>query len=259
MKTSFFKSTFLFLLLLAGTFGVSHAQQSSVDDTSGKKITVFTIGDSTMANKKAEVAPETGWCQVFSTFVDQTVEIKNRAVNGRSTKSFLAEGRWKSVLDSLKEGDYVFIQFGHNDEKIQDSTRYTEPFTSYRKNLERFVRESRGKGANPILFTPIVRRKFENGFLSDTHGNYPVVVRQVAAEENVPLIDLQLLTAGAVTVLGDEVSKGIYLWTSPTEKFPEGRKDDTHLKVEGATLVAKLAAQQLVLLDNSLAKRIKDK
>ena len=233
--------------------------QKAVTDGSNKTITVFTIGDSTMANKKAEVAPETGWCQVFSAFVDQSVDVKNRAINGRSTKSFITEGRWKSVLDSLQSGDYVFIQFGHNDEKIQDSTRYTEPFTSYRKNLERFVSETREKGATPILFTSIVRRKFENGFLMDTHGNYPVVVRQVAVEMNVPMIDLQLLTAGAVTALGDEASKNIYLWTPPTDKFPEGRKDDTHLKVEGATLFAKLAAQQLILLDNSLATKIRFK
>jgi len=254
MKFSVIKPTFLFLLLLFGIYEIASAQQSS-----GNHITVFTIGDSTMANKKADVAPETGWCQVFSAFVDQTVDVKNRAVNGRSTKSFISEGRWKAVFDSLKSGDYVFIQFGHNDAKIQDSTRYTEPFTSYRKNLERFVRETREKGATPILFTSIVRRKFENGFLTDTHGNYPVVTRLVAAEQNVLLIDLQLLTAGAVTALGDEASKSIYLWTPPTEKFPEGRKDDTHLKVEGANLVAKLAAQQLILLDNSLAKRIKVK
>ena len=252
MKIAFFKTTFLFVLLLAGISDISIAQQ-----TGENRIAVFTIGDSTMANKKAEVAPETGWCQVFNAFVDSSVEIKNRAVNGRSTKSFITEGRWKSVTDSLKTGDYVFIQFGHNDQKILDSTRYTEPFTTYRKNLERFVRETRDKGATPILITSIVRRKFENGFLTDTHGNYPVVVRQVAAEMNVPLIDLQLLTAGAVTALGDEASKQIYLWTLPTDKFPEGRKDDTHLNVDGATLVAKLAAQQLILPDNSLTKWIR--
>ncbi|HNX55409.1 MAG TPA: rhamnogalacturonan acetylesterase, partial [Prolixibacteraceae bacterium] len=216
------------------------------------KFTVWTIGDSTMANKKEEVAPETGWCQAFPNFVSDKVEIKNRAMNGRSSKSFITEGRWKWVLDSLKPGDYVFIQFGHNDEKNQDSTRYTEPFTLYRKNLERFVRETREKGATPVLFTSIVRRKFENGMLSDTHGNYPVVTRIVANEMKVPLVDLQLLTAGAVTALGDELSKQVYLWTQPNTKFPEGRKDDTHLSVEGANLVAKLAAQQLMcLLRNS--------
>ena len=249
-----YKSIICYIIILTGIAKIGVAQNMSEN-----RITVFTIGDSTMANKKAEVAPETGWCQVFNAFVDSSVEIKNRAVNGRSTKSFITEGRWKSVTDSLKTGDYVFIQFGHNDQKILDSTRYTEPFTTYRKNLERFVRETRDKGATPILITSIVRRKFENGFLTDTHGNYPVVVRQVAAEMNVPLIDLQLLTAGAVTALGDEASKQIYLWTLPTDKFPEGRKDDTHLNVDGATLVAKLAAQQLILPDNSLARKIRCK
>ena len=252
MKRSNFKSIFLFFLIVTGNIAISLAQQ-----TSGNRITVFTIGDSTMANKKAEVFPETGWCQVLPSFFDQNVEVKNRAINGRSTKSFIAEGRWKTILDSLKTDDYVFIQFGHNDAKIQDSTRYAEPFTTYRKNLERFVRESREKGAIPILFTPIVRRKFENGFLTDTHGNYPVVVRVVAAEMHVPMIDMQLLTAGAVTALGDEASKKIYLWTPPTQKFTKERKDDTHLNVEGANLFAKLAVQQLIMLDNSLSKRVK--
>ncbi|OFX55853.1 MAG: hypothetical protein A2066_01535 [Bacteroidetes bacterium GWB2_41_8] len=248
------KQSFLILLIGALLFFVNgiFAQQP----TSGK-FTVFTIGDSTMASKKAEVAPETGWCQVFSEFVDSSVEIKNRAVNGRSSKSFITEGRWKAVLDSLQTGDYVFIQFGHNDQKIQDSTRYTEPFTTYRNNLERFVRETREKGATPILFTPIVRRKFENGFLIDTHGNYPVATRMVATEMNVPLVDLQMITTGAVTALGEEPSKQIYLWTPPTEKFPKERNDDTHLSVEGARLVAKLAAQQLILMDNSFAKQLK--
>ena len=259
MQMQKIRNTLLMLVLFAAGGGVASAQQSAERETSGQKMTVFTIGDSTMANKKAEVFPETGWCMAFPAFVDNQVEVKNRAVNGRSTKSFIAEGRWKAVLDSLKRGDYVFIQFGHNDEKVQDTTRYTEPFTTYAENLERFVRETREKGAHPILFTPIVRRKFENGFLTDTHGNYPVAVRQVAAEWNVPLVDLQFLTAGAVTALGDEASKAIYLWTPPTDRFQQGRKDDTHLKVEGARLVAKLAAQQLILMDNSLARHIRNK
>ena len=242
----------LMLLVMILTNGSVIAQPNS-----GEHFTVWTIGDSTMANKKAEVTPETGWCQVFHEFVTNNVEVRNRAMNGRSTKSFINEGRWTSILDSLKAGDYVFIQFGHNDEKFQDTTRFTDPFTSYKKNLERFVREARGKGATPILFTSIVRRKFENGLLKDTHGDYPVATRLVASQMNVPLIDLQLLTAGAVTALGDEPSKQIFLWTQSNAKLPEGRKDDTHLSVEGAHLVAKLAVEQLMLLDNSLTKNLK--
>jgi lysophospholipase L1-like esterase len=244
-------------LILALLVSIVFNNSVFAQTNTGEHFTVWTIGDSTMANKKADVTPETGWCQVFHEFVTNNVEVRNRAVNGRSTKSFINEGRWTSILDSLKAGDYVFIQFGHNDEKSQDSTRFTDPFTSYQRNLECFVRETREKGATPILFTSIVRRKFENGLLTDTHGDYPAATRLVASQMNIPLIDLQLLTAGAVTALGDERSKQIYLWTQPNAKFPGGRKDDTHLSVEGAHLVAKLAVQQLMQLDNSLTKSLK--
>ena len=209
-----------------------------------KPFAIYTIGDSTMANKKPEVYPETGWCQVLPDFFNETVTIRNHAVNGRSTKSFIDEGRWQAVLDSLTPGDYVFIQFGHNDEKIQDSTRYTIPFGSYSENLKKFVTESCEKGANPVLLTSIVRRKFdEAGKLTDTHGDYPGATRKVAVELNVPLIDLQKLTENWVNGLGDEPSKTMFLYTEPNEKFPEGRKDDTHLCEEGARQIARLAME----------------
>jgi lysophospholipase L1-like esterase len=257
MRYPIFRFCLVTLLIMTGTSSRSFCQQKAAEKPSDDPVTVFTIGDSTMADKKAEVAPETGWCQAFRAFVDQTVTVKNCAVNGRSSKSFITEKRWKAVTDSLKKGDFVFIQFGHNDEKIQDTSRYAEPNTGYRSNLARFVNETRDHGATPILFTSIVRRKFENGFLVDTHKDYPVVVRQLAAEMNVPLVDLELLTAGAVTALGEEPSKKVYLWTPPSGKFPEGRKDDTHLSAEGAYLYAKLAAQQLKRMDNLLAGRIR--
>lgn len=251
------KFSLAFLLAMACTGSRAPGRQKSAETSPRSSFTIFTIGDSTMADKKAETAPETGWCQAFRDYTDTGILLKNCAVNGRSSKSFIDEKRWKAVADSLKEGDYVFIQFGHNDEKIQDSTRYAEPATAYRSNLARFVRETREHGATPILFTSIVRRKFENGLLADTHKDYPVVVRQLAAEMMVPLVDLELLTAGAVTALGEEDSKKIYLWTPPSGKFPAGRKDDTHLSREGADLVARLAATQLVRMNNTLAGRIR--
>lgn len=225
-----------------------------------KPFTIYTIGDSTMANKKAEVHPETGWCQVLPDFFDSLVTIRNHAVNGRSSKSFIDEGRWKAVLDSLKPGDYLFIQFGHNDEKDYDSTRYTKPFGTYSENLRMFVSNSREKGANPVLFTSIVRRKFdENGKLTDTHGDYPMATRKVAEELNVPLIDLQKLTKDWVNSLGDEPSKAMFLWTEPNEKFPEGRKDDTHLCEKGARQVALLAMQEAEKQNLAFAKNLKSK
>lgn len=141
-----------------------------------QKTTVYCIGDSTMANKKdPEKNPEHGWAQVLQPFFTDKIVIENKAVNGRSTKSFISEKRWDSVYKKLKKGDYVLIEFGHNDEKIEDSTRYTNPHTAYRYNLIRFVKETREKGAFPVLLTSIARRNFnEKGVLVPTHGDYPL-------------------------------------------------------------------------------------
>ena len=224
-----------------------------------KTITVYTIGDSTMANKKAEVYPETGWGQVFQTYFDSGVKVANHAVNGRSSKSFLTEGRWKVVLDSLRRGDFVFIQFGHNDEKFDKPLLYTEPQTTFQQNLEKYVVETRKKGATPILMTPIVRRKFDvAGKLIDTHGKYPDAVRELASRLKVKLVDMQNLTFNFVEPMGDEPSKKIYLWTPSDQNFPEGRKDDTHLSVEGATAFAGIVAREVAKMKVSLAKHVKD-
>ena len=242
---------FLLLLIFASFSGCKSPENP---------VTIYTIGDSTMANKKPDVYPETGWCQVLNQFFDSTVTIKNHGVNGRSSKSFIGEGRWQAILDSLQPGDYVFIQFGHNDEKDYDSTRYSAPFGLYSVNLEKFVVETRGKSAKPVLFTSIVRRKFDgNGHLTNTHGDYPEATRQVAKRLNVPLVDLEKLTEEWISSLGDEPSKVMFLWTEPDEKFPEGRKDDTHLSETGAKHVAQLAAEDMKRQNLDFANRIKIK
>lgn len=242
------KTVSLLLLFLVGL--------SSCRDQ--KPFTIYAIGDSTMANKKQRVYPETGWCQVLNLYFDESVIVSNQAVNGRSSKSFIDEGRWQVVLDSLSDGDFVFIQFGHNDQKEYDSTRYTNPNGTYTENLERFVNESRSKGANPVLFTSIVRRKFgDDGKLLDTHGEYPEACRKVAGEMNVSLIDLQELTEKWVNDLGDEKSKEMFLWTDPSEEFPEGRKDDTHLSEKGAKIVAEIALEECRNKNLTFSNRIK--
>ncbi|WP_439132941.1 rhamnogalacturonan acetylesterase [Polaribacter sp.] len=214
-----------------------------------KNITIHTIGDSTMANKpKPDENPERGWCQVFPKFLNDNVTLENHAVNGRSTRSFIDEKKWEKVHNKLKEGDYVFIQFGHNDQKENSPKRYTNPYTAYRNNLIRFVKESREKGAKPILFTSIVRRNFNaDSTLVDTHGVYPLQVRLVANEYEVPLIDLQYLTEKLEESYGYEGSKKLHLHYAPNEipYYPKGKEDDTHLSVLGATEVAKLAVKNL--------------
>lgn len=215
-----------------------------------------------MANKiKPDENPERGWGQMLSSFFTQEVVIDNRAVNGRSTRSFIAEKRWDSVYKVLKPGDYVFIQFGHNDQKIADSSRYTNPHTSYRYNLIRFVNEAREKGAIPILFSSIVRRNFnEQGVLIGTHGEYPLETRLVAQEYKVPFIDLEYYTELMEVSYGPEKSKALHLHFKPGEHsyLPKGIKDDTHLSVLGATEVAKIVSQEIKKTKLALAIYIKD-
>jgi lysophospholipase L1-like esterase len=211
------------------------------------EIHVFLIGDSTMADKPGTPAenPERGWGQLLPVFFTEKAAIHNHAVNGRSTRSFIDEGRWEAVLAELQSGDYVFIQFGHNDQKELDPARYTNPWTAYRRNLEKFVHDTRAKGAYPVLLSSIVRRNFnEQGTLVDTHGAYPFVAGWVAAQLDVPFIDMQLLTEEYICALGVEKSKEIYLWVAPGmyAKLPEGKQDNTHLTLKGATEYARLVA-----------------
>ena len=227
-----------------------------------QKTTIYTIGDSTMADKiKPNENPEKGWCQVLPSFFDlNQVTINNRAVNGRSTKSFINEKRWESVYQLLKPGDYVFIQFGHNDEKLADSTRYTNPHTAYRHNLIRFVIETREKGAIPILFSSIARRNFnEQGVLIGTHGDYPLETRLVAQEYQVPFIDLEYFSELLEQSYGVEKSKELHLYFKMGEHpyYPEGKSDDTHLSLKGATEIAKIAVQELRKMDLGINKFIK--
>ena len=228
-----------------------------------QKPTLYTIGDSTMADKiKPDENPEKGWCQVLPSFFDlNKITIDNRAVNGRSTRSFINEKRWESVYKSLKKGDYVFIQFGHNDEKIADSTRYTNPHTAYRYNLIRFVTEAREKGAIPVLFSSIARRNFnEHGVLVGTHGEYPIEARLVAQEYNVPFIDLGYFSEVLEQSYGPEKSKDLHLHFKAGEHpyYPEGKADDTHLSYKGALEIAKIVVTELTKMNLDIATRLRN-
>ena len=226
-----------------------------------QKTTIFSIGDSTMASKiNPAENPEYGWVQVLAPFFNSSIIIDNRAVNGRSTRSFLNENRWDSIYKILKKGDYVFIQFGHNDQKVEDPKRYTNPHTAYRYNLIKFVMDSRAKGATPILFSSIVRRNFnDNGVLVDTHGDYPMETRLVAQQYNVPFIDLNYLTEKLEESYGMEESKKLHLHFKAGENsyYKQEKNDDTHLSNLGATEVAKLVIAALKMSDLDLKKHIK--
>ncbi len=225
------------------------------------RVRVFLIGDSTMANKPLADNPERGWGQMLPLYFNDNVQIKNYAVNGRSTKSFIDEGRWKKVYDQLKPGDYVFIQFGHNDEKINDPKRYAAPHTAYKDNLMKFVSDAKEKGAIPVLITPVNRRKFDkSGKLVDTHGDYPAVVREVAENEHVGLIDLYDSSKKLFSELGPDGTKKIFLWVPAGEyaSLPDGKKDNTHFCMYGAETVAGLVAGGIKKLDLPLSSDLKN-
>jgi lysophospholipase L1-like esterase len=227
-----------------------------------QKTTIYTIGDSTMANKtKPDENPERGWGQMLPLFFNDNITIDNRAVNGRSTRSFIDEKRWDAIYKVLKPGDYVFIQFGHNDQKEKDSTRYTNPHTAYRHNLIRFVNETRAKGAIPVLFSSIVRRNFnEQGVLISTHGDYPLETRLVAQEYKVPFIDMEYYSELLEQSYGPEKSKQLHLHYKAGEipYYKEAKEDNTHLCVKGATEIAKIAIEELKKTNLDLVKYIKN-
>ena len=226
-----------------------------------QKTTLYTIGDSTMANKKdPDKNPEHGWAQVLQPFFKDNFVVENKAVNGRSTKSFINEKRWDSIYKKLKKGDYVFIEFGHNDEKIEDSTRYTNPHTTYRYNLIRFVKESREKGAIPVLLTSIARRNFnEKGVLVPTHGDYPLETRLVAQEYKVPFIDLEYHTELLEQSYGPEQSKQLHLHFKAGENsyYDKDKADDTHLSLKGATAIAQIVINQIKKLEDPSLEKLK--
>jgi lysophospholipase L1-like esterase len=211
--------------------------------------TIFMIGDSTMADKPVNPPnPERGWGQMLPVYFKDGVRIENHAVNGQSSKSFLDEGRWEPILNQLKPGDYVIIEFGHNDEKKNDPKRYTEPFGGFTTNLAMFVRETRDHRATPILATPVARRKFDdNGGLVDTHGDYVTAVREVAQEQRAPLLDLYLRSTELLTRLGPDSSKRLYDWimAGEFECYPKGLSDDTHFNAYGASRMCDLAVGEI--------------
>lgn len=198
--------------------------------------TVHYIGDSTVARNNIHSYPQTGMSQGLGLYLKEAVTIRSYAKNGSSTKSFLDEGRFAPVEQAMQPGDFLFIQFGHNDEK-EDPARHTDPETTFRENLRRFIRAARERGAKPVLLTPIARRLFDEkgNFRPGSHGAYPNAMRELAKAEAVPLIDLTAMTEAYLPQLGDEPSKPLFMWP----------KDNTHLKPEGAVKMAGFVAQGL--------------
>lgn len=210
-----------------------------------------------MAIKSRSAYPETGWGMPFAYFFDSTVVVDNRAQNGRSSRTFIEENRWVPVVNALKPGDYVIIQFGHNDEVPTKASATTpEQFKSF---LKRYVTESRSKQAKPVLLTSVARRKFdESGKIVGTHDVYAQLVRDVAKETNTPLIDMDSKSQKLLQELGPERSALLFNHLKPGDhpNYPKGKLDDTHFNELGARLMAQLVLAEIKAQNLDLSSRI---
>lgn len=211
--------------------------------------TIFWIGDSTVQTNKITTYPQTGMGQVLSLYLKEEICVRNHAKNGRSTKSFLDEGRFTPVMQNMGEGDFLFVEFGHNDEKKEDPARYTDPDGTFRDNLRFFIRSAREKQAIPVLITPLERRCFEeDGSLgAGAHLPYVEAIRRTAEQEQAALVDLYAMSRDALAEAGEVFSRRWYMNLQPGEyaSCPEGKLDNTHLKYEGAVFFAGLIAEGL--------------
>jgi lysophospholipase L1-like esterase len=247
--SSVFKLTALCLLLMSFIFSDKK-----------KKIKVWMIGDSTMCNYESNRAPLNGWGMPFVYFFDSTVTIDNRARGGRSTRTFISEGRWQPIADSMQEGDYVLMQFGHNDEAKEEryKDRYT-PVTDYKTNLIKFITETRSKKATPVLITPVTRMRFDAaGKIQETHIEYSAAVWEVGKQYNVPVIDLDVKSRDLLQQFGPVQSKLLFMQLDSLEhpNYPNGQKDNTHFNDYGARLIAQLVLTEIKNLKLELVERI---
>ncbi|MEO8361509.1 MAG: amidohydrolase family protein [Vicinamibacteria bacterium] len=211
------------------------------------KLTIHIAGDSTAAEKPSEKRPETGWGeQLQGLFKDDRVRVQNDAKNGRSTRTFISEGLWDQLIANVKAGDYVFMQFGHNDE-VPTKASYTPP-AEFRGNLERFIKETRARKAFPVLMTSVARRKYDAaGAVQDTHGEYPDIIRKLGLATKTPVLDLQKSTTQVLAEYGVDRSKELFLHLKPGENvnYPNGVEDNTHSSPKGAALNASLVADAI--------------
>lgn len=219
--------------------------------------TVYIASDSTVADYKPDRYPQSGWGSFIGCALDG-VSVDNRAVGGRSTRSFVNEDRWNSIRTSLKPGDTVLIQFAHNDANKEKAERYVAPDTAYRQYLVSFIADARAAGATPILVTPVTRHNFKDGHAVADFAAYSAVMRDLAGQYDVPLVDLESASRQYIDAMGEDASNSLYLHYKPGEypAFPDGIDDDTHFSELGARRMANLVADGLAQTDTALGSHV---
>ncbi len=259
MKLNRFRPFLALVLLVSVTAWFGAQSLPAVHAADSGKISVFIAGDSTACNYDAARAPRTGWGQVLQNFFTDDVIVQNFAVSGKSSKSFIEEGYLNKIVNLIKPNDYLLIQFGHNDQKVNDLPRYTDPDTTFKSYLTQYINEARAKGAIPVLLTPVVRYRFSGTTLYSDHGKYPQAMIDLGKELNVPVIDITEKSRQLFESYGPEKTFKLYLNLAPGENpnYPKGVRDNTHFSLAGATEIAKLVVEGIKELNLPLAKYIK--
>ncbi|MBR7675126.1 rhamnogalacturonan acetylesterase [Streptomyces daliensis] len=235
-------------VLTAGVLPVAYGTVSTqTAHAAPHRTVVYIAGDSTADTKLPQYAPEAGWGMALPVFLGGGVTVANHAMSGRSSKSFYDEGRLAPILEAIRPGDLLLVQFGHNDEKTGDPARGTDPYTTYQGYLRHYLKGARDAGARPVLVTSVERRRFSGGRAQPTHGDYPAAMRALAAEERVPLLDVQAASLREWDRLGEEGTLGVFLHLPPGvfPNYPDGVADNTHFQPHGAIEVARMVARGL--------------
>ena len=207
---------------------------------------VFVAGDSTAALYDLPRHPQTGWGQALQAFAAPGVEVVDRAIPGRSTKSFMDQGALDAIRRDIGPGDWLLISFGHNDQKTDDPSRYTDPRSTYLENLRSFIEAATANGATPVLVTSVERRRFRDGRAQESLGEYPAAMLALAEKEGVHAVDLHALSIALWDSLGETLTKDCFMWIEPGHpNYPDGLQDDTHFRPAGAIAVARLVATAL--------------
>lgn len=217
---------------------------------SEEKITIYIAGDSTVQTYNASYAPQAGWGQFLGQYFTSNVVIENRAIAGRSSRSFVEEGRLDSILSVIKPGDYLFIQFGHNDADISKPERYSAPYTTYKEYLRKYVDGARQKGAIPVLITPVARLNYKNNAFVNDFPDYCTAMKQVAEEKNVKLIDLMTKSLNYYNSIGYNETYKLFM-------VSVNNTDYTHFTEKGAQQIARLVAQGVKEANLDIAKYLK--
>jgi lysophospholipase L1-like esterase len=244
-----------------GIAGPAHAQQPGGVHGRARRRTIFVAGDSTAATYAVADAPRAGWGQALPVFLRPEIAVVNEALSGASSKSFVDLGRLDRILAAIRPGDVLLVSFGHNDEKTADPTRYTEPWTTFQGYLRRYLDGARAAHAQPVLVTPVERRRFTaGGAASLSHGEYPDAMRALAAETRTPLIDLTALSLARWNALGPEATKREFLWldAGASPNYPSGVSDNTHFQAHGAIEVARLVVSAGRLLPGRDCRALQD-